>query len=123
MPEPSVLEQIVRDVVETCKGIKPSAGYSVDVKQVERFRLTDFDDPFPAIAVYSLAEEEIVDGTMGFEERWLELVIEGWLSESVAGKLDEELVAFQADIYAALTQDISRGGAAIDTQYSHCRRG
>ena len=120
----SVLEAIVIDAEQAVKGITIAAGYSVDMRQVERFRTSPFEAPFPAASIYTLAEEPEPDGTIGFEERWADLVVEGWLQASRnVEDLDKELILFQWDIYTAIVADITRGGYAIDTQFGAVRRG
>jgi hypothetical protein len=120
-----VLEGILVDVEAALRGISRGAGFNFTVRHVERFRRTapPPEEPLPAISFYNLSEMALEGGPYGFEERVLDLAVEGFLKESAPRTLDTELVLLQHDIYRAVVEDRTRKGLAVDTLYGNWNKG
>ena len=122
--ETPILELILQDMERSLYGIKETAGYSTTVHVVERFRRTMFTENFPAVALYCLREDTENEGNLiDAECRIAEVAAEGYIQERLPGRLDQELVLFQCDLYTALFEDPQWNGQAIDTLYGYVEKG
>ena len=117
-----VLLRILKNVEETLRGITPGAGFETNVQGVYSYRGDGANLPVPNLSYY-LVGESPGESLVGFEDRWLDVIIEGVFRPTDLRHLDEEAIGFQVDIYNAMIADITRGGVARQTTLGTVIRG
>jgi hypothetical protein len=116
MPAPPLRELIMQDVFEAIRGIKRESGYNFTAYDVSRALTGPFENKrFPVVSVYEGDERGGIDNYFTYE-RFLTVVVEGWIKETRKGSLATDLNLLLADIETAVLEKPNRNQLAIDTE-------
>lgn len=113
----SVKERIIRDIASTLEAIREVDGYSMDMKEVTRFRIAPWDVALlPAASVVGVREDFTpIEGQPPRYNVVLAATITGVLTQDPTDDTEEAHNQFLRDVEQALQVDITRGGYASDT--------
>jgi hypothetical protein len=114
-----VLERLTTNVVDTLRGVQTAAGYGCDLR-VERPNPTlgNGQKDGLAVVIQGPTPTRTIDGVPLNLWEWrqeYEVVCFVSQSEQDETPIDTRLNRLWADVVKAITQDVNRGGLAIDT--------